>query len=1643
MPRQVTPRSTLENLKREAKRWLKALRENVSDARARLQRAHPEAPTEPTLRDVQHALAREHGLSGWSELKASVNAKSARAATSPELAALLETAEKGQAARVAQLLDEHPELIDERGTLPGHTGLRTALHFGIQHHDVVRTLLERGADPNIRDEGDDAMPLHFAAERGDLEVVRMLVEHGADTIGEGTGHELNVLGWAICWDYVHHQEVAEYLLAHGARHTIHTAVALGDVDIIRELARRSPADVDKPMDRTNQRRGPVHLAVVKSQPKALSTLIELGADIDARDAAGLTALDQAALNGETAMADLLIDRGATIEIPAAVALERKDDIERLLRQNPDSLRPENRWGRLIVRAAERASGRVIETLIRLGASVNATDDSQLAVDEAKGFTALHAAAFKGKRDVVEVLLKHGANVRARDSKYCGTPAGWASFAGHRDLLDLIMEGPIDIFDAIDFDRPDRIPGIVERDPDAIRRPFGDYATCDLGTKPWWPNKECAPLVWAVLNEKTDAARVLLEHGADPHVRDSKGRTLFDVARAAGREDLVEVLRQPGGASESPAGISDETVDWFLENACPDHHVRGGGDHDMARHTAMRILRQHPEIARDSIHTAVVCGELDEVRRILSERPLAASGKQPTTTRDREGVGGSGDRFRIDLGPKGWEPLLFLCFTRLSLEKSNDNAVAIARTLLDHGADPNAFFMAGDSRYTPLVGAIGEGEEERPPHPRRDALVRLLFERGAEPYDTQVVYNIHFKGDVLWFLKLVYEHTMKIGRQADWDDPNWQMLNMGGYGSGAHWALSAALKNSDLELAEWVLSHGASPDPAPPSDQRFTQLSPHEVALRNGLTEMADLLVRHGAKPSAFVPEPKDLLAAACLRLDREGAQAQVRNHPELLHSTEAIFAATEQDRVDAVELLLDLGMSPDVEDSKKVRPLHIAGYNDSVRVAQLLIERGAEIDMRESNYNNTPLDCAVHSQQPRMIELLSRYSRDVWNLVYTGHIERLREIITARPDLAKVVWDGWTPLMWLPDDERRAVEIVELFLAHGADPSIRNKDGQTAADYARKRALDEAAELLRTHSPSSEAPTPAGPSLDQFERLAEDIVKAYKSGDAGALQRVRAYLRQIFSPDEFRARLRWQLGVSADAAENFDLTLADAQRFVARGHGFETWAELAERMSPKSREQTKPSARAPYEIDAKENSIRPRHALTEKDWDTVIGVMAEQGITTLDAGGQMTDDVLARISRLGHVTRLNLESSNRLTDDGLLHLARMAQLQDVDLSGQDIRITDRGLEVLRHLKELRRFSMGWPQRITDTGVANLRFCEHLESVNLMGTPTGDGAIRALTGKAGLRKFKTGRRVTDAGIMFLHQFPVFKSWQGGEASFSLMSFDSSPNNLMLDGPFTNEGIKGLAGLDGLFGLNLFWHTSAITADGLEPLARLANLGFLGCDGKLCNDAAMRHIAAIPRLRMLMAQGTVAGDDGFAALSRSRTLEHIWGRECPNLRSRGFAALAGMPALKGLAVSCKQVDDDALSALPRFPALKELLPMDVPDAGFRHVGACAQLEALWCMYCQDTTDVATTQVAGLTLKSYYAGSTKITDRSLEILGRMESLERLEFWECGRITDAGLPSLARLPRLREVTIEGSPKVSAQGTAVFPSHVRVRYST
>lgn len=603
-----------------------------------------------------------------------------------------------------------------------------------------------------------------------------------------------------------------------------------------------------------------------------------------------------------------------------------------------------------------------------------------------------------------------------------------------------------------------------------------------------------------------------------------------------------------------------------------------------------------------------------------------------------------------------------------------------------------------------------------------------------------------------------------------------------------------------------------------------------------------------------------------------------------------------------------------------------------------------------------------------------------------------------------------TPQTSLDNLKTEAKRRLKNARAGGSKATLREIQLEIAREYgfpgwpALKRALDRSLEV------------------EKYDRLAADMVTAYATGDPDSIARINQHYERSSTVDDFRATvwaLIYKVRRAKGAPEAFQLE--EAQELISRIEGFPNWSALKVAVA-----KGDPPPVPAYIIDAKENRIAARRDLHRNDWDALIDAILQHRIAHIDSHGFLTDDALRRIARMDHVKSLQLEGCRQITEGGLRYLADMPQLETLDLTTGNI--TDRSLDVLRHLPNLRNFKMVWQNGISDVGVANLKYCDKLEKVDLMGSRCGDGAIDALRGKPNLYHLDTGRLVTDAGLAHLHDFPLFKHWH-------------RETRLMIDGPFTNAGLAALAGLDGVYELDLFWHVTAITSAAFAVLPTWANLGALGCDGELANDEAMRHIGSIPRLKRLRAQGSVATDEGFIALAQSQSIEQFWGREAPNLTGRGFRAFSRMPALRSLGVSCMHVDDAALSTLPHFPVLRELIPIDVQDAGFRHVGRCLKLERLSCMYCRDTTDAATEWIANLQINSYYAGLTKITDRSLEILGRMNSLEQIEFYETKSVTDAGLQHIAKLPNLREVRIFGLPKVTHAGIAQFPARVRVEY--
>jgi ankyrin repeat protein len=136
-----------------------------------------------------------------------------------------------------------------------------------------------------------------------------------------------------------------------------------------------------------------------------------------------------------------------------------------------------------------------------------------------------------------VLLKNGADVRVRDERYHGTPAGWANYAGHSEVRDLILQGPVDIMESVEYGLTERILAILAQDPDAIRRNFSEYPLYPLYAEGWY-----TPLAFAVIRGHTEVVHLLLDQGADATIRSPDDRRLYEIAQEKGHKQIAGLLK---------------------------------------------------------------------------------------------------------------------------------------------------------------------------------------------------------------------------------------------------------------------------------------------------------------------------------------------------------------------------------------------------------------------------------------------------------------------------------------------------------------------------------------------------------------------------------------------------------------------------------------------------------------------------------------------------------------------------------------------------------------------------------------------------------------------------------------------------------------------------------------------------------------------------------------------------------------------------------------------------------------------------------------------------------------------------------------------------------------------------------------------
>ena len=168
----------------------------------------------------------------------------------------------------------------------------------------------------------------------------------------------------------------------------------------------------------------LHLAVCSPvgrksglQLELIDVLLDAGASIErqSKDVGGVPG--QALICGNIAAAEHLIERGAEVTLPTAVALERLADVGRLL---PTATVRDKQVSLALAALNGKAGG--LAALLDVGVDLNAF---------ATGFythaTPLHHAVCSGSLKAVEVLVRAGAEINTRDTAWNATPFGWAEY----------------------------------------------------------------------------------------------------------------------------------------------------------------------------------------------------------------------------------------------------------------------------------------------------------------------------------------------------------------------------------------------------------------------------------------------------------------------------------------------------------------------------------------------------------------------------------------------------------------------------------------------------------------------------------------------------------------------------------------------------------------------------------------------------------------------------------------------------------------------------------------------------------------------------------------------------------------------------------------------------------------------------------------------------------------------------------------------------------------------------------------------------------------------------------------------------------------------------------------------------------------
>ncbi len=393
---------------------------------------------------------------------------------------------------VAKNYKETVKLLLSKGAELDTTTLPTAIAWGDK--ELVEILLEglRGG----RRERLLIFALSSAVHLNEVEIVRLLIREGAQVNGQGA-HGLRPLhfvaahlpssrggkdnlrmyssrAWYQCDTYLDTRRAGSLLLQHGA--DVHARDAAG--------------------------RTALHYVISGREKQAASFLIEHGADVNAQDKDGRTCLHLTAENEwSPTLAEFYIEKGA--EVNAA---------------DHEGHTPLH-----VVRTARDAT-----ILIEHGGDVNARDEG--------GGTPLHHAASLYDEEVVEVLFRNSADPRAEDNDG-RTPL---HFARNEETAKMLIERGADVNET---DREGNTPlhAAARHSEWSVMQVLLESLAKVNATN----SKGETPLHLAAKYAGASKVGSLLAHGADVNLRDNDGNTALSLAIAREHDPIAARLRRHG------------------------------------------------------------------------------------------------------------------------------------------------------------------------------------------------------------------------------------------------------------------------------------------------------------------------------------------------------------------------------------------------------------------------------------------------------------------------------------------------------------------------------------------------------------------------------------------------------------------------------------------------------------------------------------------------------------------------------------------------------------------------------------------------------------------------------------------------------------------------------------------------------------------------------------------------------------------------------------------------------------------------------------------------------------------------------------------------------------------------------------------